>query len=422
MAIAPTGAIYKALSFDGTSSRNYGVYITGEAVYNAPERDVEMITIPGRNGTFAMDKGRFENITVSYPASIAASTEADYRQALSDFRNFLCSKKGYVRLSDDYNPDEYRMAVYKSGLEVTTAQLRAGEFDIVFECKPQRFLTSGETAATVANNGTLTNPTAFDASPTLQVTGYGNIKANGYGIELINATVGAVTLADPTKYSPVTFSTALLASGDVITLEGFSMALRVRLSAGDSGAEITSYTITAKNTSDFTFTTNTAEVIGKRERRRTLEFDPIDTSGLLGSTKKYCRCTVSVGYKLTSGGTATTDTFDYDIWVQLTSVDSTTKTLTIGVSNGNSDSKISTFSSPYIGAITAVSSQSLLGSPTYIDCDIGEAYKIVNGEEVPLNAFIDLGSKLPILSPGSNTFTYDNTVTQLKVAPNWWKI
>lgn len=422
MAITPTGAIYKALSFDGTSSRNYGVYITGEAVYNAPERDVEMITIPGRNGTFAMDKGRFENITVSYPASIAASTEADYRQALSDFRNFLCSKKGYVRLSDDYNPDEYRMAVYKSGLEVTTAQLRAGEFDIVFECKPQRFLTSGETAATVANNGTLTNPTAFDASPTLQVTGYGNIKANGYGIELINATVGAVTLADPTKYSPVTFSTALLASGDVITLEGFSMALRVRLSAGDSGAEITSYTITAKNTSDFTFTTNTAEVIGKRERRRTLEFDPIDTSGLLGSTKKYCRCTVAVGYKLTSGGTATTDTFDYDIWVQLTSVDSTTKTLTIGVSNGNSDSKISTFSSPYIGAITAVSTQSLLGSPTYIDCDIGEAYKIVNGEEVPLNAFIDLGSKLPILSPGSNTFTYDNTVTQLKVAPNWWKI
>lgn len=422
MAIAPTGAIYKALSFDGTSSRNYGVYITGEAVYNAPERDVEMITIPGRNGTFAMDKGRFENITVSYPASIAASTEADYRQALSDFRNFLCSKKGYVRLSDDYNPDEYRMAVYKSGLEVTTAQLRAGEFDIVFECKPQRFLTSGETAATVANNGTLTNPTAFDASPTLQVTGYGDITVNGYEIELVNSTVGAVTLADPTDSSSVTFSTALLASGDVITLEGFSKALRVRLNASSPSAEITGCTITAKNTSDFTFTTNTAEVIGKKERRRILEFDPIDTSGLLGSTKKYCRCTVAVGYKPTSSASTVTDSFDFDIWVQLTSVDSTTKKLAIGTSNSNSDANISLSVSTHTEAITAVSSQSLLGSPTYIDCDIGEAYKIVNGEEVPLNAFIDLGSKLPILSPGSNTFTYDNTVTQLKVAPNWWKI
>ncbi len=134
MAVAPTGAIYKALKFDNVSSRTYGVYITGEAVYNAPERDVEMITIPGRNGTFALDNGRFENIEVSYPAGIYADTEADFRQAISDFRNFLCSRKGYVRLQDEYNPDEYRMAVYKSGLDVTPAMLRAGEFNIVFDC------------------------------------------------------------------------------------------------------------------------------------------------------------------------------------------------------------------------------------------------------------------------------------------------
>ena len=144
MAIAPTGAIYKALTFDGTSSRTFGVYITGAAVYNAPERAVEMISIPGRNGAFALDSGRFENLEVKYPAGVFADNEADFAQAVSDFRNFLCSKKGYVRLTDEYNPNEYRMAVYKSGLEVTPAQLRAGEFNLVFECKPQRWLTSGE--------------------------------------------------------------------------------------------------------------------------------------------------------------------------------------------------------------------------------------------------------------------------------------
>lgn len=153
MAIAPTGAIYKALKFDGVSSRTYGVYITGEAVYNAPERDVEMITIPGRSGSFALDNGRFENIEVSYPAGIYADTEADFRQAISDFRNFLCSRKGYVRLQDEYNPDEYRMAVYKSGLDVDPAMLRAGEFTITFDCKPQRWLTSGETAVTIGEWG-----------------------------------------------------------------------------------------------------------------------------------------------------------------------------------------------------------------------------------------------------------------------------
>ena len=153
MAVVPTGEIFKTLTFDGQSSGDYGVYITGEAVYNAPARDVEMVTIPGRNGQLALDKGRFENIEVSYPAGIFADNEADFAQAVSDFRNFLASRSGYCRLEDDYNPNEYRMAVYKSGLEVDPKLLRAGEFDIVFNCKPQRWLKDGETAVTIGEWG-----------------------------------------------------------------------------------------------------------------------------------------------------------------------------------------------------------------------------------------------------------------------------
>ena len=153
MAVATTGAIYKSLSFDGVESRNFGVYITGEAVYNAPARDVEMVSIPGRSGAFALDKGRFENIEVTYPAGIFADNETDFAEAISDFRNFLCSRRGYVRLTDEYNPNEYRMAIYKSGLEVSPAQLKAGEFNLVFDCKPQRWLTSGEDAVTIGEWG-----------------------------------------------------------------------------------------------------------------------------------------------------------------------------------------------------------------------------------------------------------------------------
>lgn len=161
MAVTSTGALFKALTFDNTSSRDYGVYITGQAVYNAPQRDVEMITIPARNGAFALDNGRFENIEVTYPAGIYADNEEDFAQAISDFRNFLCSKRGYCRLEDEYNPDEYRMAVYKSGLEVDPVQLKAGQFEIVFECKPQRWLKSGEepirTATEVDGNWSFLN-------------------------------------------------------------------------------------------------------------------------------------------------------------------------------------------------------------------------------------------------------------------------
>jgi phage-related protein len=96
MAITPLGNEYKGLEFDGVSSKTYGVMIYGEGVFNAPERDVEMIKIPGRSGTFALDKGRFENIEVTYPARLIADNTADFAAAISDFRNELCSRRGYV--------------------------------------------------------------------------------------------------------------------------------------------------------------------------------------------------------------------------------------------------------------------------------------------------------------------------------------
>lgn len=68
------------------------------------------------------------------------------------------------------------------------------------------------------------------------------------------------------------------------------------------------------------------------------------------------------------------------------------------------------------------STASKLGSPTYIDCDLGEAYMIRDGKYVGLNSYIDLGSDLPTLAPGKNAIFYDNTITQLKIVPRWWQI
>ena len=114
MAITPTpnNSIYKGLVFDDIDSRDYGIYITGSSVFNSPERDVEMIEIPGRNGSYALDNGRFNNIEVTYPAGLFGGSEADFASGIRAFRNALASRIGYKRLEDDYNPNEYRMAVF----------------------------------------------------------------------------------------------------------------------------------------------------------------------------------------------------------------------------------------------------------------------------------------------------------------------
>lgn len=424
MAITPTGAIYKALEFDGVSSRNYGVYITGEAVFNAPERDVEMITIPGRNGAFALDNGRFQNIEVSYPAGIFADNEEDFAEAISEFRNYLCSKRGYCRLQDEYNPDEYRLAIYKSGLEVEPAFLKAGEFTITFECKPQRFLTSGETKQTIATSGdTITNPTLFESGPLIEIEGYGAIDFNGFEVELENAMLGPVTIFNGGQIPPLDTSVNIASSlynvGDTITVAAKTNAILLRLDANI-------------NYSTYVWG-NINNIVGGQVGRGTDQTrqklfveasvnssEMVITAGTDSSKTDTLTCQVEY---LNPNAPGTIYTTNLTVTVTRT-YDAATDTITWSYSATDTGSKFDPPTLEFCGCgdIVADSTISIIGNPTYIDCEIGEAYKFENDEFVSLNSHVDLGSNLPTLAPGGNTITFDNTITDLKITPRWWKV
>ena len=164
------------LTYDGVDSSSFGVFISGEGVFDAPARRGEMISIPGRNGSLFMDEGVFENITVEYPAFIGTSYKEIFRTKLGDLRSALTSRGNYKRLTDTYHPDEFRLGVYREGLEVDPQYLtRAGGFTLKFDCKPQRFLVSGEIPHIFTANGTIENPTLFASSPLIKVTGNGMV-------------------------------------------------------------------------------------------------------------------------------------------------------------------------------------------------------------------------------------------------------
>lgn len=389
MAVNKTGAMFKSLTFDGEDSRDYGVYITGQAVFNAPEREVEMISIPGRNGQFALDKGRFENIEVTYPAGIFANTEADFAEAVSNFRNLLCSKRGYVRLQDEYHPEEYRMAIYKSGLELENVALKAGEFEITFDCKPQRYLTSGEEENTVVNGGTLTNPTLFDAEPLLEVEGYGTIEFNGYEIELEDGSVGTVQLASQTfsGEKTFTFDQSLLNSGDTITLNGTATLA----TAGDVSSATNSNSAYSSTASGNIVTTSFSLTLSKGT-----DFTSINTLTVVHTDTPAYPVDFTSQILYTSSGDTGALSFSTSLLVE----------------------KSWTWSFDAVGNSTVWR----LGNPTYIDCELGECYKYSGTEIISLNSFIDLGSDLPKLAPGGNEFTIDNTITELKVIPRYWKV
>lgn len=167
-------------TLDGTDSRSFGIYINGQGVFDSPARDIDFIRVPGRNGDLIGLSTRLENGTLTYADSFIYS---NFRVNLVAFRAFALMGPGYRRLIDTYNPDEYRLVTYAGPLTVTpTDRINAGQFSIVFNCMPQRFLLSGEDPVTYTASGSIVNPTRFDAQPLLRVYGSGTLGIGGTNI------------------------------------------------------------------------------------------------------------------------------------------------------------------------------------------------------------------------------------------------
>lgn len=179
------------LTFNNVNSKTYGVYISGTGVFDAPARDREYIQVPGRNGDIIIDHGRYQNIEVIYPAFIVRNFASNIRT----WCNKLLEPIDYVRLEDTYHPDEFRLAVLSQGMQVDpVAWLAAGSFDLVFNCRPERFLKSGETATTFTASGSISNPTDMPAKPLIRVYGSGSFTVNGTTITVASNTLGYIDI------------------------------------------------------------------------------------------------------------------------------------------------------------------------------------------------------------------------------------
>ena len=399
----------RTFTFAGTASSTYNLFIVEAAPYNAPERAVEMIEIPGRNGFYALDKGGFENVELTYHVCVYDKDHTDFAGEISDVRNWLCSKVGYQRLTDDYNPNEYRMAVYKSGLESSEVFMNGAEFDLVFECKPQRFLTSGETAAAVASGGKVTNPTLFDARPQLQIWGYGSIDLGGQNITVNNVTIGNIQIANAVNATSTTLDVSSLNSGDSIFATGVSVDFYYIFSQSYYVKKITATGHT--NCTSQAFKQNVVNL-----GRTMFLDDAIFTKGTAGSQTSTCSFNAEV--YATGTGTTTTTAVTVSVVMAYDGDD----TITLTVTQSPTLANVSFKSKGHLPDIFAESTKSALGNPLYIDLDIGECYNLDSGSAVSLNNAVSLPADLPTLPSGDTTITYDNTITQFKVVPRWWKV
>lgn len=165
----------RRFTFNGRSSTEFGIVASGEAVHNAPERDIEKFSIPGRNGDLIRDNGRFRNIPISYPLAIFR----DFAKNADAAKAWLLADSNYHQLSDDYYPEYFRLAAFTGPIDFDVQLLnRIGQTALSFDCKPQRFLFSGLDPIPFASAGKLQND-YFPALPLITVYGSGDGTVSG---------------------------------------------------------------------------------------------------------------------------------------------------------------------------------------------------------------------------------------------------
>lgn len=157
--------------FNGESSAEYDIFIGDKGSFGAPKKKVTKTSIPGRNGDLVFDQGIYNNINASY--TIVGMD--NFRQKINHIKEWLLSPLSYARLEDTYNPDYYRMAMVSAGVDFTMKKLNeVGKAKITFDCKPQRFLKSGDFVEEFTAAGDILNPTRFKSKPIITVYGTGS--------------------------------------------------------------------------------------------------------------------------------------------------------------------------------------------------------------------------------------------------------
>ena len=188
--------------FNGISSKDFLIEVEHFPGYETPQRDYEVVHVPGKNGDVFIDKGSYQNVSRTYEIAIGSYVR-DYTDMANSVSEWLHSASGYARLEDSYEPEYYRLAIYEETLELTNIFNQAGRATISFNCKPQRFLKLGEKPVKITKNDvaassgiSLRNPTRFTALPivTVKGSGAGVLRIGDYSVSI--SSIGTTIVID----------------------------------------------------------------------------------------------------------------------------------------------------------------------------------------------------------------------------------
>ena len=176
---------------DGVDIKDYGLCLYDRPNIPTPERDTEVVTIRGKNGTLTKEYG-WKDIEVPVKLNLMSDT---LKEDVRGVKAWILKAKEIFYADDSvfYKVSRVRMG----SIENEIAEY--GAFDVSFICKP--FQYSLPTAVTLTAPGRIYNHGTETTEPYIKVTGTGVINLDINGRDIILTVDGYIELDTELGYA-----------------------------------------------------------------------------------------------------------------------------------------------------------------------------------------------------------------------------
>lgn len=388
-------------SFD-TSLSGGKFYKTQPINFPTPEKDVEKFEVPGRSGDLLIDYGSYKNVELTAEIAIQATAPDTFLTLYDSLRSAIMVQSGYQRLEDSLYSGEYRIA-RAVNVEMSQTDTMSGTANVVFDAKPQRYLTSGESVKLTVN-GTSTGT---------QAIGIGTDIFNADTISMLETggadTSALYTVANVSAHSSATgniwirfyFPESHPAATPFIYTKGSGSVL-----SGETLGSATNYNVQIDNDNMVQF-----------------RISPYSGS-------KYNQVVVQGRvrwdiYNYTTDTILESGTPDTGTLTPVTGVMDYSPLIKIGVSgavNGTvaylNDDVIILNTPATIGDIPVAATISEI----LIDCDTMNAYTVIDNCTYNLNKYVTLDGLFRYSGAAPLVVYINSLIGSIKIVPMWWKL
>jgi len=159
-------------SFNKIKASDMGLRVLNNITLDSPNRNKNLIQIPGRNGSLVTDNNRYDDILRSIPCRLETGTGQDVETMAAKISSWL-GVADYHEFLWHQDPDFIYSALVENGVATRRRLARLADILINFRIYPIKYLRSSMIERAVDNGRVLVNSLDLAANPLVRVVGTG---------------------------------------------------------------------------------------------------------------------------------------------------------------------------------------------------------------------------------------------------------